>query len=84
MAKPIEMIAWFDKAGKTHPVKFRIENEDGIYKTIVIGKVLEEKLEKLCGNYMQVFTCQSDINGIMKIYEIKFQLKTSQWMLFKI
>lgn len=67
IAKPIEMIAWFDKTGKTHPVRFRIENEDGTYRTIVIGKILKTNLEKLAGNHMQVFTCQSNISGTADI-----------------
>lgn len=84
IAKPIEMVAWFDKTGKTHPVRFRIENEDGIYRTIVIGKILKINLEKLAGNHMQVFTCRSNISGKDTIYEIKFELNTSRWILFKI
>jgi hypothetical protein len=84
VAKPIEVVAWFDKTGKIHPVRFRIENEDGTYKTIVIEKILDTSLEKLCGNHARIFTCQSNINDVMKIYEIKFILETSQWMLFKI
>lgn len=84
IAKPIEMEAWFDKTGKTHPVRFRIENEDGTYRTIVIGKILKINLEKLTGNHMQVFTCQSNISGKDTTYEIKFELNTSRWILFKI
>ncbi|MBW9156543.1 hypothetical protein [Clostridium tagluense] len=79
VVKQIEVVAWFDKSGKIHPVRFRIENDDNTFETIVIGRVLKIDLEKLTGNYIQVFTCQSSIDGIEKIYEIKFELKSSRW-----
>lgn len=84
VAKPIEVICWFDKSGKANPLRFKIESEDGTYKVIKIEKVLDTKNEKLCGNNAKVFTCQSNIDGVMKIYEMKFILESSQWMLFKI
>lgn len=40
--------------------------------------------EKLAGNPMLVFRCQSVINNLNKIYEIKFELKTCKWILYKI
>ncbi|WP_315109523.1 hypothetical protein [Clostridium intestinale] len=84
ISKPIDMVAWFDKTGKAHPVRFRFEDENGEFKSIVVGKVLNIDLEKLCGNPARVFTCQSNIDGVTKLYEIKFILGTSQWLLFKI
>lgn len=83
IAKPIEVICWFDKSGKAHPLKFKIETEDGTYKAIKIEKVIDTKSEKLCGQNTKVFTCQSNIDGLIKIYEIKFIIESSQWILFK-
>lgn len=83
VSKKIEMIAYFKKDGRINPLRFKIENEDGTYIAIKIEKVVDTKLERLCGNNAKVFTCQSNIDGMMKIYEIKFILETSQWMLFK-
>lgn len=83
VAKPIEVICWFDKTGKVHPLRFKIQNEDGTYKTIKIEKVVDTKFERPCGNNTKVFTCQSNINDVMKIYEIKFIIESSQWILFK-
>lgn len=83
-SKPIEVIFLFNKSGKAHPLRFKIENEDGTYIAIKIEKVVDTELERLCGNNAKVFICQSNIDGMMKIYEIKFILETSQCMLFKI
>ncbi len=83
VCKPIDMIAWFEKDGKVHPIKFRlIEGEEN--KVIVINRVRYCQTEKLAGNLMYVFECESDIDGILKIYEIKYEMSTCKWVLFKI
>ena len=84
VAKNIEVIAYFTEEGKITPLKFRIKNENGEYQTIKIEKVVDTKLERLCGNNAKVFTCQSNIDGIVKIYEIKFIIESSNFILFKI
>lgn len=81
-AKPIEMVAWFDKDG-IHPARFRIEGKDGSV-VVKIDKVIKKDLEKLAGNHMLVFTCESEINGQLRPYEIKYEISTMKWMLFKI
>jgi len=32
---------------------------------------------------MLIFTCQSVINGLEKRYEIKYELSTCKWFLYK-
>lgn len=82
VAKPIDVVAWFDKDG-IHPTKFRIENKEG--KVVIkIGRIIKKDMEKLAGNLMLVFTCESEINGLVKPYEIKYELNTMKWILFKI
>lgn len=84
VAKYIEMVAWFTKDGCPNPVRFRIEGEDKIYTTIKVDKILSRNMERLAGNNMLVFKCQSNIDNIQRVYEIKYELSTCRWMLFKI
>ena len=84
IAKPIEMVAWTDANGKINPVRFRIENKDESISVIKIDKVISIENEKLAGNFMRVFTCQSIIKGSERIYEIKYELSTCRWILFKL
>lgn len=77
------MIAWFEKDGKVHPIKFRLKEED-LNRVIVIERIRCVKTEKFAGNQMSVFECQSHIHGILKIYEIKYDIGTCKWLLFKI
>lgn len=84
VAKPIEMAAWFTRDGIPHPIKFRIVNEDESYTVIKIDKIICTNTEKLAGNCMYVFKCQSIVEGIERIFEIKYEISTCRWILFKI
>jgi hypothetical protein len=84
IAKPIEVVSWTDTKGNINPVRFKITNEDETNSVVKIDKVICVDKEKLAGNLMLVFKCQSVINGAEKPYEIKYELSSCRWMLFKI
>jgi len=83
ISKPIEVVDWFDKIGTVHPVRFRVIQDEET-TTVIINKVIRQSKEKLAGNNMWVFTCQSLINGAEKLYELKYEIITCKWVLFKI
>jgi hypothetical protein len=80
--KPIEMIAWFTKDGKPHPIRYKFEN-GGEADIIAIGKIVTMEEEKLAGNRMLVFKCESIIDGVERIFELKYELSTCKWFLYK-
>ncbi|MGB4389392.1 MAG: hypothetical protein GX461_07295 [Clostridiales bacterium] len=82
--KPIKMIAWFSEDGVPTPIRFNIRQRDESSLTIKIDKITLRQKEKLAGNHMLVFTCQSIINNTEIIYEIKYELSTCRWFLYKI
>jgi len=84
IAKPIEMVSWSDKNGNLKPVRFRIENEDESVSVIKIDKVLTMDREKLAGNHMLVYKCQSVIKGAERLFEIKYELNSCKWILWKL
>ena len=84
VAKPIEVISWTDLNGNMNPIRFKITKEDESSSVVKINKVISMDKEKLAGNIMLVFKCQSVINEIERLYEIKYELSTCKWMLFKI
>jgi len=84
VAQPIQMIAWFEENGTPHPIRFRFTNKEQYQTVIKVDKVVTIEKEKLAGNPMYVFTCQSSIDNILKIYELKYELHTCKWMLYKI
>lgn len=84
VAKPIEVVSYTDDKGDIRPLRFRIQNEDQTTKVIRVDKVITKETEKLAGNYMLVFKCQSLIDNIQRLFEIKYELQTCKWILFKI
>ena len=84
VAKPIEVISLIDTKGIITPLRLRLIRDDESLQVIKVDKIITRKQEKLAGNFMVVFTCQSIIDDIEKIYEIKYELSTCKWMLWKI
>ena len=84
VATPIEMVAWFTQEGIPRPVRFRLVNEEGTYTIIKIDRIISKDREKLAGNEMLIFRCESMITGIHKVYEIKYEIRTCKWILYKI
>ncbi len=84
ISKPIEVVSYTDSNGNIQPLRFRLQKEDEARQVIKIDKVIVKETEKLAGNIMLVFKCQSLINNIVKPFEIKYDLRTCRWMLYKI
>lgn len=80
--QPIEMVARFNEHGIPRPVKFKARFE-GVPIVISIDKIILKTEEKLAGNPMIIFRCQSAINGLLKVFEIKYELSTCKWFLYK-
>lgn len=83
VAKPIDMIAVFTKEGILTPIKFKYCDDEGT-TVVKVDRVILWETEKFAGNNMVVFRCQSLINNMQKVYEIKYELATCKWILFKI
>lgn len=83
MAKPIEMIAWFRPDGSIKPIRFRIQSESDGLQVIPIHRIVSVDKEKLAGNEMVVFRCQSTFGGNERLFEIKYEVDTCRWILFK-
>ncbi|WP_097027005.1 hypothetical protein [Clostridium peptidivorans] len=84
IARPIEVVSYTSNKGDVRPLRFRLQMEDETIKVIKVDKVIVKETEKLAGNIMLVFKCQSLIDDAMKLFEIKYDLKTCRWMLYKI
>lgn len=82
--RPIESIVWFTRDGIPHPLRYRIRAEDSTYQTVKIGRVIARTEEKTAGNRMLIFRCEAEINGLIKICELKYELNTCKWYLYKI
>lgn len=84
IAKPIDMVVWTDKSGMINPVRFRITNKDEGEAVIKVDRVMARDKERFNGNKMYIYKCQSSINNKQKVFELKYELDTCKWMLWKI
>ncbi|MBN2287502.1 MAG: hypothetical protein JXQ26_03835 [Tissierellales bacterium] len=72
---PVDMIAIFDCQGKITPYKFKYED-----RPVKVDQVIRYYQEKLAGNIRIVFVC---INRGSDMYELKYELDSHKWYLFK-
>lgn len=84
LMKPIEMIAWFTNEGYPVPLRYRLIDEDMSNKVIKVNKVLFKEEEKIAGNRMILYRCESVINDTQKLFELKYEISTCKWFLYKI
>ena len=92
--KPIDVIAYFDAglgAGhanakwKQFPLPKRIRLlEDSAPVTVNIDKIITAEESRICGVPTIVYLCQSEIDGIARRYELKYEIGAYRWRLFKI
>ena len=83
MMAPIEMIAKFTVKGQPRPVKFRIEQENALQE-IKVDRIVAQEEERLAGNRMLVYRCQSMLCGVERQYELKYEVASCRWYLSKI
>ena len=83
LMRPVDMIFYTTKDGAVIPIKFRISDDQNKSRVIRIDRIISRKEEKLAGNRMLVFTVQSIINGTECLYEMKYEISTCKWFLYK-
>ncbi|HBV85167.1 MAG TPA: hypothetical protein DEF42_00490 [Desulfosporosinus sp.] len=83
LMKPIEMIAWFTLEGIPNPIRYKMTSTDASNVVVKVDRVVTRSEEKLAGNRMIIFRCQSEINGLLRLYELKYELSTCKWYLYK-
>ena len=82
--EPIEMIAWFTLEGIPNPIRYKMTSADSSNVVVKVDRIATRSEEKLAGNRMIIFRCQSEIDGCLKLFELKYELSTCKWYLYKI
>ena len=75
LALPVEMV-FTGKFSGINPIRFRMQVEDEPTQVIKIDKVIVKETEKLAGNLMIAYKCQSLIGSVERLFEIKYELTT--------
>lgn len=81
--QPIEMIAWFTLEGTPNPIRYKMTSDNSSPLVVKVDRIVTRSEEKLAGNRMFIFRCQSEIDGLLKLFELKYELNTCKWYLYK-
>ncbi len=73
--EPIKVMAVFYTNGQIEPVKFRFEDT-----VVKIERIMKTYEENIVGNTRIVFVC---LHNGKDIYELKYELSSKTWYLFK-
>lgn len=84
ISEPVEMLSYTLMDGTVRPVKFRVKNEEMTYTVIKVDRILQIDKNKMAGNEMLVYRCQSAINGMERLYELRLDMRSCRWVLYKI
>lgn len=83
LAQQIEVISYTNDKGDIRPLRFRVQIENEPLRVIKIDKIIFKQLEKFAGNPMILYRCQSLDGDFTKVFEIKYELSSCKWILFK-
>jgi hypothetical protein len=83
LAEPIDAVVKFKGKEKPLPYKFRYSDKEELYHEVKIDKVLMIEETKTAGIKAFVYLCQSEINGTVKLYELKYLISDCRWELYK-
>ncbi|PPK49437.1 hypothetical protein [Clostridium algidicarnis] len=82
--KPISVVYEFDNAGIINPHKFIFTNEAGMENEFNIKRIIRRDKEKLGPDvYGYTFTCEIIVNEKIALCDLKVNMKTSEWILFR-
>jgi len=82
--KPIEVTAYLDSAGIIKPQRFNTKNEDGSKTLFQIQRSIRRDKEKIGENsYMYTFTCEVLVDGKTVLCDLKYNVQTKEWVLFR-
>lgn len=72
--RPIEMIASFNTEGILTPIKYKIIDDGGESAAVKVDNVLTRSEEKVAGVRSVIFRCKSVVDGVQRVFELKYEL----------
>lgn len=83
IAQPIDTITWSKKNGEVRPLKFKWESDE-LSEVIKVDRIIKVEKTQRAGDHAYVYTCESTIKGIRRLYELRYSLASCIWVLYKI
>jgi hypothetical protein len=71
IAKPVEMIAHTNEKGEIRPHRFSVQLDEAPEQVINVDKIIFKQEEKLAGNPMILYKCQSMDGDDVRYFDLK-------------
>jgi len=82
--RPVETLFWMETDGKLNPLRFRLEGQDGESIVIRVERILSRTEERRAGNPLVIYGCQGEVQGRMRRFELRYEIRACTWYLYKI
>lgn len=80
---PIEVVAVFSRDGRVSPLRFRIILDEFGYQTITVGSISRRRRERIGKSLIDIYTCTGIVSGTERLFELKHELATGEWALYR-
>lgn len=84
IAMPIEVIAWFGSNGDLRPLRFKYIDKKEEKSIVVVSSIIDVETTCRAGQEAIVFTCESVVNDLQRVYQLRYTLSNHTWVLYKI
>ena len=81
--RPVEMIATCSPEGALSPARFRVEGEDGERVTVRIRKIQNTEEIRYRGIEAVRFVCLALIGGQLRLFELRYAVRTHRWVFWR-
>ena len=81
---PIEVVATFTQDGRISPVRFRILRPDFGNETFFIHQITRRQRQRRGKKLIDIYTCKGRVQDYDRIFELKHEIHSGRWFLYRI
>lgn len=83
LLKPIEVVAAFSRDGTLRPIRFRVITDDTGYETVMVKNISRRRRERAGKASIDIYTCLGSVMGRDTPFELKYEITTGEWSLYR-
>ncbi|BCZ45898.1 hypothetical protein psyc5s11_19650 [Clostridium gelidum] len=81
--KSIQVVTKTDGAGIVKPLCFSIADDNEGGEVINIERLVRRDKEKIGGDYTYTFTCEIIKDNMKRLCDLRLNLRTNEWILYR-
>lgn len=81
---PVQVLSCCDADGRMEPLRFRLEDEDHLLRTVSISQVIRVSEVRRVGVESLTFLCRAELGGRERLLELRYGLRTHRWVLLRL